>query len=281
VIPANPYLGRTIRDGNYYFNSELIHLSSFSNDPEFPITSSAVTGMLRAKNNDIHVIKQHEALPSFGIIVGEVQENADLPIWAGRIEKNMVLAGAVCFFAAVLHKMQVQGKGLKVVNSKELRHLMLFVCGTTFNKSRTAIRGVKANGGPVSYMPEKIITSSELSETDFEAWSNQVVELLSANGKAIIAIEESTASTQANANDLREKTAYAVNKIFQKMHIRELVVEGGSTAASIIRRQNFTKLFPVSELSPGVIRMSVEGTEDLFMTIKPGSYEWSPELWKF
>src|ERR1700761_4620702 len=36
MVPANPALGRTIRDGHYYLNGEPIHESSFSADPEFP-----------------------------------------------------------------------------------------------------------------------------------------------------------------------------------------------------------------------------------------------------
>lgn len=281
VIPANPYLERIIKDEQYYFKGQLIHLSSFSHDPEFPILSSSVADMLRAKGGNVQVIQQDQSLPSTGIAVGEVEKDNDLKLWAEKIDKNTVLAGAAGFFAAVLDKMHVQGKGVDNQAANNVRLPMLFVCGTTFNRSRTLIREVKANGGPVSYMPETILTSPEVLEAPMNDWSDEVAELVSANGKAIIAIEESTVSAQANSNDLRQKTAYAVNRILQKTQIKELVVEGGSTAASIIRKQHFSRLFPVSELSPGVIRMRVEGEEELFFTIKPGSYNWSPQLWQF
>jgi D-threonate/D-erythronate kinase len=278
IVPANPQLDRIIKGGQYYYKGELIHLSSFSKDPEFPITSSLVTDMLRDRN--VAVIKQDELLPSTGITVGEVQREEDLDVWASKVDTNILLAGGSGFFTALLDHRHVSGESKSSVVGAELGTPMLFVCGTTFHKSREAIRQLKYNGGPVSYMPTKSIGSTS-TDHDYEHWSDEVVQLLSSNGNAIVAIEESPTSEQANANDLREKMACVVEQVMQKVKIKELVIEGGSTAASIIRKQNFTTLVPVQELSAGVIRMRVENKDGLYLTIKPGSYDWSPELWKF
>jgi uncharacterized protein YgbK (DUF1537 family) len=278
IIPANPYLERTIKDGQYFFKGEPIHLSSFSSDPEFPIRSSMVVDMLGA--SDVSVIKLGQELPDAGIAIGEVQTNEDLKSWAGKVDPNVLLGGAAGFFTSLLDNLKLDSKAIDNLKSHEPRQPSLFVCGTTFHKSRLAIKQVKMNGGPVSYMPASVINSNETT-ADYDDWSDEIVELLSSNGKAIIAIDESDMSEHANANDLREMTAGVVKKVLAKMEVKELIVEGGSTAASIIRRQNFTKLIPVQELSAGVIRMKVDGADDLHMTIKPGSYEWSPGLWKF
>jgi hypothetical protein len=37
----------------------------------------------------------------------------------------------------------------------------------------------------------------------------------------------------------------------------------------------------VQELAAGVIRMKVHGTDGLFLTLKPGSYDWPPQIWDF
>ena len=42
IVPANPSLGRVIRNGKYYVNNQLIHQTAFSHDPEFPIKTSAL-----------------------------------------------------------------------------------------------------------------------------------------------------------------------------------------------------------------------------------------------
>lgn len=278
VVPANPSLGRTIKDGQYYFNGEPIHLSSFSKDPEFPVTSSCVTDMLRT-DKDVNVKKHYEALPAQGITVGEVEDNDDFKTWASKIDNKTLLAGASGFFTALLDSIIINREVSNNEADNNIKEPMLFACGTTFHKSRSAIKELKAKGGPVSYMPATIITSRNNAANEIEGWGDEVVELLSTNGKAVIAIPQS--ETVLDANDLREKTAAVVNNILQKINIKELVVEGGSTAASIIQKQNFTKLIPVQELSPGVIRMKVEEKPGLHLTIKPGSYDWSPELWKF
>jgi uncharacterized protein YgbK (DUF1537 family) len=64
------------------------------------------------------------------------------------------------------------------------------------------------------------------------------------------------------------------------MKIEELLIEGGATAYSIIKKINYRSFIPTEELQPGVVRMRVEGTEDLHLTIKPGSYHW-PAEWNF
>jgi D-threonate/D-erythronate kinase len=278
IVPANPLLDRIIKDGQYYYKREPIHLSSFSKDPEFPITSSQVADMLR--DRDVAVIKQDEVLPATGIAVGEVEGEEALAAWASKVDTNILTAGGSGFFTALLDAMHVGRERLNYVNEPGLSTPILFVCGTTFHKSREAIRQVKAKGGPVSYMPGKLISSPAIDK-DYETWSNEIVQLLSSRGNVIVAIEESASTEQANANDLREKMAGVVEQVMQKVKIKELVVEGGSTAASIIRKQHFTTLIPVQELSPGVIRMRVENKDGLYLTIKPGSYDWSPELWKF
>jgi hypothetical protein len=155
----------------------------------------------------------------------------------------------------------------------------LFVCGTTHDRSRSNIRQLKELGGPVSYMPYHII--SYATETGFETWADEIVSLLKENKKAIIAIDElTTGEGIITAAELREKKAVVVEKIFQKLNVKELLVEGGSTAASIINHLNLNSFFPVAEPGAGVIKMKVDNN-DLFLTLKPGSYEWPAKTWDF
>src|ERR1044072_5016515 len=78
LVSANPALGRTIKDGRYYLQVKTVHESSFSYDPDFAITSSVITDMLRCNGYPVAVKKPAEALPATGIIVGEANQTADL-----------------------------------------------------------------------------------------------------------------------------------------------------------------------------------------------------------
>ena len=69
--------------------------------------------------------------------------------------------------------------------------------------------------------------------------------------------------------------------ILQQVAVRELLIEGGSTARAIFDDMNFTRFFPVQEFSPGVVKMKVKEKEGIFITVKPGSYAWPPGTWKF
>jgi len=65
------------------------------------------------------------------------------------------------------------------------------------------------------------------------------------------------------------------------MVVKELLVEGGATAAAIIKRLNINRFLPVNEFDTGVIRMKVDKNDGLFLTLKPGSYDWPPHIWDF
>ena len=58
-----------------------------------------------------------------------------------------------------------------------------------------------------------------------------------------------------------------------------MLIEGGSTAHSVIQKLGWQSFTPIEELAQGIVRMKVEGRDDLHLTLKPGSYEW-PAAWK-
>lgn len=281
LVPANPALDRTISKGTYYYKDQPIHLSSFSHDPEFAINSSDVLEMLRAKDASVVVRSTEEMLPASGIIVGEVTNSDDLKKWSIRTDENTLAAGASGLFTALLDTMNIKGSAGNT-KAKGYGQLALFVCGSTFNKSREAIKRIKKDDGPVSYMPEEILRLAEIENEAFEEWGRVVSTMIKVEGRAIISIdEETTKGVPVSAGMLREKTAMVVNEIFKQVGIQELFIEGGSTAAAVIKKAGFKTFFPLEELAPGVIRMSVKEHNGLCVTVKPGSYEWPKEVWKF
>ena len=135
LIPANPVLGRVIRDGFYFVNGVPVHETAFAIDPEFPVRSSDVREMLG------------EGFLESGIIVGEAGSVDDLWDWAGRVEPGMLLAGAAGFFSAILDRRRLP---------------VLYVSGTTFDNNREGVRRLYEDGGPVLYMPVDLERAVEL-----------------------------------------------------------------------------------------------------------------------
>ncbi|GAA4730231.1 four-carbon acid sugar kinase family protein [Flavisolibacter ginsenosidimutans] len=273
LVPVNPLLGRTVKDGHYYLNEQLIHETSFSTDPEFPIRSSRIEDMLGETNIPVNVIAQGEALPE-GIAVGEAQTMDDVKHWAQQKEENVFYAGGASFFDALLHTMH-EPVSLREEKRLELATPLLFVSGTTFQKNRKKIHCLSSL---VCYMPDAVYKQSLPSANEYDAWCSEIVFRLKKTGKAIVAIEER--DEKAEAADLREKMSEVVRLVFQQTPVHELLIEGGSTAFGVIQKLGLQSFTPTEELAQGVVRMKANDKDNLHLTIKPGSYEW-PAEWNF
>ena len=273
LVAANPALGRTIHNGTYFFHDQPIHLSSFSADPEFAITSSDIYDMLRVARDAAQLKKATDTLPEAGIIIGEVQDAGDSATWAEHVNKNTLAAGGAGFFTAILDKLHIKKTGSAQVVAPG--QPALFVSGTTFHKSRAAIKKIYDAGGPVSYMPEVMATTAVDTPALYEGWCNEVVSMLRGHGKAFIAISgDGSGKTLVHASVLRKRMALLVEMVLQQVRITELFIEGGATAYSVLEKAGLTGFFPVEEMAAGVVRMRVRERPGMYLTVKPGSYDW-------
>jgi len=258
LIPANPSLGRTIRDGHYYLNNEPIHKTSFSIDPEFPILSSDIQDMLHTKSQPVPVRKPTEKLPVRGIIVGEATSAEDLNTWAKNIPPSTLLAGAAGFFSAILDTHYAA----TIATTTLLVPPILYISGSTFEANRNLIREQAANGG-VTYISDA-------------SWQQKLLDNLKNHGKAIVAIKP--IPQNQSALELRTKMARELAPILQKEKIAEILIEGGSTAYAILHEMGWRRFIPEQEFAQGVVRMSIPDNPGLHITVKPGSYAWPPSI---
>ncbi|MFL5739395.1 MAG: four-carbon acid sugar kinase family protein [Flavisolibacter sp.] len=272
LVPVNPSLGRVISKGKYFIHGEPIHQTGFSKDPEFPISTSDVLGILGKE--DVPVTVLANCLPhAAGIYVGEAKTDEDVLHWAKQVDQNTLAAGGASFFNALLSRDHRSIKEKKT--TVKLSTPLLLISGTTFQKN---VQRIRAHPQLVSYMPENIFRNKE-SKSDFEKWRGEVLEILSKYNKAIIAVDNS-ANQKADPNILREKKAEITALILEKLKMKEILIEGGSTAYSIIKKIGWRSFVPTEELQQGIVRMEVNDIKGLYLTIKPGSYEW-PIEWDF
>lgn len=274
LVPVNPSLRRIISDGKYFVNNEPIHQTSFANDPEFPITSPNVLDILGNENISVNVVKHGDSLNENGVSVGEAKTNEDILAWAHKVDEKTLAAGGGSFFNALLsRKYQLKNESKKTV---DLSSPLLLISGTTFQKN---VQRIKEYSSFVSYMPANVFNDEAINDSAFENWSDDILQKLSKHNKAIVAVDNST-NQKADSNLLREKKAKIAELILQKVKLKEVLIEGGSTAYSIIKKTRWQSFTPTEELQQGFVRMQVEGVTDLHLTIKPGSYDWPPE-WNF
>jgi D-threonate/D-erythronate kinase len=256
-MPANPSLGRTISNGEYFVNGIKINETDFANDTEFPISSSLVKEIL---NNEVEVVKLNEALTDEGIVIGEAEKSDDYNKWVEKLDDSWVFAGAGDFFKAVLSKKYAAVK----LTEPQLQQPFLYVCGTAFNERKEAIKKIKETKQCVCYLE---------NENDEEVVNN-AIQIIKNKKQLILAFDDETNFTDTTT-DLRNRMAVITKHLIEKGAVKELFIEGGSTAAAILEELNIKMLEPVNELSRGVVRMKAD---DLFITVKPGSYGLPKEI---
>lgn len=277
VVPTNPALGRVIIDGHYYINGIPLHFTGFGTDPEFPLTTSSVSDILKTDGIEVLVKRNGPIMSYTGIIVGEVKTEADLRAWVNHKDNNTFLAGAAGFFTALLESLGLAPLDVPQQNV-EFAHPVLIVSGTAFGDRCNYLKQLKQDGEPVSYMPDEILAHPANGES-YHHWFEEIRAFLIEYGRAAIAIDpELTAGKHIDAIDLRGKTSLIAEKVFDNINIAELVIEGGSTAAEVLKVLSLTKMHPIAELAPGVIKMQADSHPGLSITLKPGSYPWPAAL---
>ncbi|MBS7564923.1 hypothetical protein KHS38_10945 [Mucilaginibacter sp. Bleaf8] len=281
ILPANPALGRTLVSGTYWVHGVPVHETSFAADPEFPVTSANVLHMLKATRRACTFKKHHEVFTDKGMVIGEVASVDDLQHWAQKAARKKYMVGASGFFNALLNVLNVRN-AQPVAASPPVGKPALYVSGTTFQKNAGLIKDLYNSGGPVSYMPSALLESSVNDNELITKWSSEISNLLQLTGKAVIAINQQLPQGGvAQAVHLRNLMAAVVKHVFDQVAVKELVIEGGSTAASILKSLALDTLLPVQELAAGVIRNAVLHPQNLYVTLKPGSYTWSEKIWNF
>jgi uncharacterized protein YgbK (DUF1537 family) len=256
VLPANPSLNRTIKDGRYYIDDKKIHETGFATDPEFAITDSSVLKMIRAAGEE-RILKRSAALPANGVVIGEAESTEEIKEWGEVINYDWALCGAGDFFTALLNKRFTSASQPPAV----LLSPHLYVSGTTFDNSREWIKQVDSESGCVVFLTPAMMQ-------DDDSWFEKASQLLREQQKCIIAFADDVDGIAAAG--LREKMAMITERIINKEKIKEIFIEGGSTAAAILKELNIVSFHPVNELRRGVVRMHAG---DLYLTVKPGSYE--------
>ncbi|GAB4018676.1 four-carbon acid sugar kinase family protein [Spirosoma koreense] len=280
LVPANPALGRILIDGHYYVQGELIHKTHFSEDPEFPITDSNVQNRFAGDTIPVTVQPPSSALLAQGITIGEVGKQADFNSWIDRLDEQTLVGGGAGFFTALLDS--IYGDKRTANPATNLGEHRLYVCGTAFGKSVKLVKKAAIAGHAVNYMPGDLMQASSPEAPELTRWVTDILGCFQRHNQVIIAIDSDRAVyTPGLAVHLRTVMGNVVSQVLKRMSVDELIIEGGSTAAAVLRAIGVTRLAPVQELGAGVVRSVAIGKRELHITVKPGSYRWPPDLWTF
>jgi uncharacterized protein YgbK (DUF1537 family) len=275
--PSNPSLGRCIRKGIYYIDNVKIENTAFAHDPDFPATGSEIQQLLlkrsptRNQITDIHTDNIH-TITGEGLFIPDCSTVEDLTSSSELSGNESLLCGSAAFFEQVLFQKRIVTM-LKDQPETSISSDFLLISGSTHSTSRDLANQMLNRKCPVIAFPPALL-QQKVGNTVINDWANELRAVWSKKNKLTLTISENNISFPNSSSVLKQRMSIVVRSLVEHCDIKELLIEGGATAYSILNLLNCKTLIPVQELSPGVIRMENSLFPSMHLTIKPGSYSW-------
>lgn len=278
LVPANPSKGRIVCDGNYFINGKPLSETDFANDPEYPAITSKVLELPGLSGPEVHLLKSDQAFPCEGIVIGQAETADDLSLWSKRMDGQTIMAGAGEFFETILKSQGFSKKEVMKEKEFQLERKSLFVCGSSSDSSRQALRKAERFGVIVCRIPEALFRSGCSQDKFLRQWCSEIISGFEKSRSVIMAIDREIVGNAELAAKLRSIMAKTAGDVFRKIPLKELFVEGGATASEIVDSFGWNRFEPCDQLGPGVVRMKVLQSDNICLTVKPGSYPWPEQI---
>lgn len=264
LVPANPSLGRTIHDGDYFIQGVPLAKTAFARDPSHPACSSSVLALLGpALRWPVVVTKPTVPPPPRHVTVGEASVSTHIAAWANRIETHTLAAGGAEFFAAVM-KTRGLTESPAGLAPAVVRGPSLLVSGTTSPVSR-----------PLHDRLNSVVLTST---THTEAAFGHILADLRERQVAALSTDPFPSAHPSAPTSLLQTIAAISNRLHLHQAFRHLLIEGGATSASVLRALRWETLEVVHVWEPGVVTLRPIAAPGCLVTLKPGSYSWPAAL---
>jgi len=267
LLPQNPSRGRTIEKGKYYINNTPLNKTAFAKDPEFPATMADVKGILYYSYR-VQVLSPKMKIKNSGIYIAEATTPEDVEQRAGEVQEGILPAGGADFFTAYLKARGYTTKNTPPFNGIKSNH-SLIVLGSTSNHDLSQFAYIQSRDIVECNVP-RIIFYRDAPQK----WIKKLEKAYLGHDSLILSINHQPQKGREIALNVREGMATGVVALLSERLPQELIIEGGATAFSILKRTNWDIFKVEQEVTPGVIRMTPLENQDITVTLKPGSYPW-------
>jgi len=268
LASANPSRGRIIRNGHFFIDDKPLHSTEIARDPEHPRTTSCVRDLLLALHSGDS--SPGEALEN--LCIPDVVGQTDLIRVSNAIGEDTLPAGGADFFEALLdvagrrHSTatpQRAAAAIAAAGVPDLTGPTLWVCGSAAVWD-TRVYQAAEHGIPAFAMPY------QLAEID-RAWSSA--------GCILLGIGNGPVTRERGSKALLNDLARTVGSVFRMRAPGRMCLEGGATAAVVVRELGWQRLTACEAFLSGVGVLRPRGASGPLLWIKPGSYDWPAELW--
>jgi len=279
LLPANPALGRVIRNGEYLVRGKPIHRTEFARDPEYPRHTAQVLRLVDAPQCFLlRLATDGRTVPENTLLIGQADSSEEVRKWAQAREDSMLLVGGSEFFGALLAQ-ELQGEAVPAV--QELcfgEDRQLFVCGTPSKAGQNLVRAARRARVPVFTLPRELMWGEDFSQGAHEAISRRAIEAFATARRVVLGVGLPQVHNVHAARRLSEDLVDIAESVLKEVNVKYIFAEGGATSAELVRRMRWSRMEVRREWAPGVATLAVTDQDPVWLTIKPGSYSW-PEAW--
>ncbi|MGB0581272.1 MAG: four-carbon acid sugar kinase family protein [Limisphaerales bacterium] len=276
-IPANPGKQRVILRGHYGVEGKALNETAFAQDPQYPANTSLVADLLqdRSAGRLTMIGPTNEPGPE-GVFVPDAWESKHLVERARSIPDDTLPAGAAEFFSAILeHRAPSPTSPPSEPTTQSERHL--FVCGSQAGWATSRRQECFAHHVPIVAMPRRIF-EDDFEDHELDAWAVETIIAFEISPRVMLAIGGEKI-TGIDTNKLTKRLIDVTCRVLRHISISQLYLEGGATAAALIRRQGWNQMNVHKPVAFGLADLEVIGTPAPLLTIKPGSYPWPDAVW--
>lgn len=279
LLPANPSLGRVIRDGEYFVHGQPVHRTEFAHDPEYPRRSPQVLRLLAEPEHFLLRLANGElTVPANTLLIGQTDTSERVRQWVAAREPSWLPVGGSEFFGALLQSELAGSSPLAAEAIDFAAGKQLFICGTASKSVQVLVKSARATGVPIFGLPRELMWSKSFSPGASEVISQRVVEAFGAHRRVVLCVDLPPVQSVPAARRLADHLVDIAERVLRRVPVENIFAEGGATSAELVRRMNWPRLEVRREWAPGVATLAVAGSRAQWLTIKPGSYSW-PEQW--
>ena len=279
-LPENPSKGRVVRGGVYYIDGQPLDQTFFANDPEFPALSPKVMKQVPGLSA---VLSPGKPLDGPGVFAANAESDADIETHLAQTDDQTLLAGGADLFVVWLRRLGWKEQARPAFGGLGDRDALV-VCGSTVQHSFSEFDYFRRKKIPFETMPSEVF---ELERSP-ESWFADLGEAYERNRSLVVAVGPHPRREGKHPFRLRNVMALAVSSLVAARRPDELIVEGGSTAYTVLKALGWDRFRITDEIAPGVVRMALDNDPEahdmegrgVSITLKPGSYPWGDALFR-
>jgi D-threonate/D-erythronate kinase len=265
LVPANPSRGRTIAGGRYLIDGVPLNQTNLADDPQHPRTTAIVQELLG-----------DGPAPST-LIVPDIASVEAIHGMSGGLTQDTLAAGAADFFASLLDHRNASSRSVTAPLRTEVERPALFVCGSRASWGQHAAR-CQATGVPVQKFPPGY-SGERLPIDELPAWAREAAASLTVHQRLLLGIGPFP-SMKAGAEPVTT-LARLTAQVLRRMPIATLLIDGGATAAAVVKKLGWTRLAVTAPSPAGIAILQPVGNPSApRVWIKPGSYPWPESVWE-